>query len=267
MSLAHMWPRGADVLAASSFEWTFYWRRRHLRAATVLSALPVVLAILVAMAKIANLDAFHSLMRGVDILPYLFAIFYLRVLVIALPFLSSTTLVSREVEGGTLPFLLVRPLSRTSLLLGKFLGSWWTLCALSCGSYLVVTVILLLADGFADSGELLLATPRYLITLCAGTFAYGAFFTLVGLVARRPALVGLFVAVLWENLIPYLPGLLRNFTVRFHLSAMIPDLGLPSEWLGTSEIPSLPHAVVWVVAGASVSLLIAEIVFSRRDFT
>jgi ABC-2 type transport system permease protein len=267
MSVSGMWLRSGDVLAASAFEWTFYWRRRRLRAATVLAALPVLLALLVAVVKIANLDTINILARGVDILPYIFATFYLRVLVVALPLLSSTILVSREVEGGTLPFLLVRPLSRSSLLIGKFLGSWWTLCALACGSYFAVTMILLVADGFADSAELLLATPAYLVTLCAGTLAYGAFFTLIGLVTRRPALVGLFVAILWENLIPYLPGLIRNFTVRYHLSAMIPDLGLPSEWLGTTDIPPLLGALAWLLVGVSVSLTSAAAVFSRRDFT
>ena len=267
MSVSKVWPRSPDILAAGVFEWTSYWRRRRLRLASALSALPVLLAVLVALLKIADLDTINVLPRGVDILPYLFTTFYLRLLMVVLPLLSSTILVSREVEGGTLPFLLVRPLSRSSLLLGKFLGSWWTLCTLSCGSYLLVTLILLTADGFAESAEILRATPAYLLALCVAILAYGAFFTLVGLVTSRPALVGLFVAILWENLIPFLPGLIRNFTVRHHLSALIPDLGLPSMWLGTTEIPPLFDALAWLVVGVTISLSIAAVVFSRRDFT
>lgn len=267
MSASRQEVRGSDVLAAALFEWSFYWRRRRLRVGTVLAALPVLLALLMALIKVANLDALNILARGVDILPYVFATFYLRVLVVALPLLASTILISREVEGGTLPFLLVRPVSRTSLLLGKFLGSWWTLCTLACASYLAVTLILVAADGFADSAEILVATPAYLVTLCVGSLAYGAFFTFVGLASGRPALVGLLVGILWENLIPYLPGLIRNFTVRFHLSALIPDLGVPSEWLGTTEIPALAAALVWLALGVTLSLLAAAFVFRRRDYT
>ena len=262
-----LWPlHDKTILDASTFEWTYYWRRRSLRAATVLAALPVLLTLVVAGVKMLDSEWIHIDRRGVDILPWLFAIFYLRLLMFVLPFISSTTLISREAESGALPFLLVRPLSRHALLLGKFVGSWWTLCALCCGSYLVTTIVLVAADGFADSREILLATPAYLITLCVGTLAHAAFFTLVGLVARRPAFVGL-VAILWENLIGYLPGLIRNFTIRFHLTAFIPDLGVPSAWLGTTERAPLLDALGWLILGTAGALAISAFVFGRRDYT
>ncbi len=260
--------RGADMLAMSILEWTFYWRRRRLRGATVLAALPVVLAAIVGLLKIADFDWLDPVQtRSVDILPWFFVLWYLRALLVVIPLLFGTSLISKEVEGETLAFLFVRPISRASILTGKFLGAWWSASALLCGSFLVSALILLVADGFADAGEALVALPGYLFTLAIGALAYTALFVIVGLVSRRPALVGLFLAFGWESAIPYLPGLIRNFTVRFHLTALMPDTGLPTAVLGTLTIPPAASALVWLVLGSAVWVLASIVVFSRRDFT
>src|SRR5262245_2691083 len=193
--LAGARPRARDVAAAGAFEWSFYWHRRRLRAATGLGALPVVLALLVALLKVADFPWLKPVLtRSTDIVPWFFVLWYLRALVMVVPLLLGTGLVSREVEAHTLSYLLVRPLSRGSLLLGKFAGSLRIMCTLLCGSFVLCTLVLLGADRFADAGEPLSKLPAYLLALCVGSLAYGALFTFVGLVSPRPALVGLFLA-------------------------------------------------------------------------
>jgi len=268
VSFAGTRPRGVDVVAMSVLEWVFYWRRRRLRGATVLAALPVVLAMIVGLLKIADFEWLDPVQtRSVDILPWFFVLWYLRALVVVIPLLFGTSLISKEVEGNTLAFLLVRPLSRGSLLVGKFLGAWLSASALLCGSFLLSAVILLVADGFADAPQALAALPAYLVALAIGAFAYTALFTLIGLVSRRPALVGLFLAFGWESAIPYLPGLIRNFTVRYHMTALLPDTGLPTAVLGTLTIPPLGAALAWLVLGALSWVVLSVMVFSHRDFT
>ena len=259
--------RARDIVAAGSLEWSFYWHRRRLRGASVLGALPVLLALLVALLKVADFAWLAPVQaRGADIVPWFFVFCYLRALLVVLPLLLGTSLISRELEARTLPYLLVRPLSRASLLLGKFLGSVLVASALLCGSFVLVTFILLGADAFADAAGPLRGLPAYLLTLCAGAVAYGALFTLVGLVSPRPALLGLFLAFGWETAIPYLPGLIRKLTVRYHLVALMPDTGLPQPMLGTLTVPGVGESLLWLGWGSLLALAVSIAVFTRRDF-
>ena len=258
--------RRHDVAAAMMLEWRLFWRRRRLRAPVVLAALPVLLAVLVAILKTVDFGWLDPVLpRGVDIVP-LFFIGFVRVLLVVLPLLLGAGLVAREVETGTLSYLLVRPLSRGSLLLGKALGAWLICSILLGASWMGAALLLLAADGFDSAGSTLLQIPSYLLTLVVGAFAYGALFTLVGLISRRPGLIGIFLAFGWESAIPFLPGLIRNFTVRFHLAALAPDTGLPLVALGTLAVPSIPTALLWLSGGSCLALAASILVFAHRDY-
>ena len=134
------------------------------------------------------------------------------------------------------------------------------------GSLLACNLLLLGADGFAETGRALKVIPGNLFAMCVGAFAYMAFFTLVGLVASRPALVGLFMAFVWENAIPWLPGTIQNFTVRYHLVALLPEDSIPVYVRLSRGEPNPFMALVWLLGGAAVTMALAIWVFRRRDY-
>jgi ABC-type transport system involved in multi-copper enzyme maturation permease subunit len=152
------------------------------------------------------------------------------------------------------------------LLLGKFLGAWMVACVLLGVSWLLCTLLLLLADGFLDAGFVLKDLPANLFAIAVGTFSYMALFTLVGLIASRPAMVGLFVAFVWENAIPWLPGMIQNFTVRYHLMALLPDDSTPVFVHLSRNEPNLIVALLWLFVGAAAMLLASVWIFRRRDY-
>ena len=255
-------PRAAAVGAAAVFQWRLQWRRRKLRGTLLLGLLPVAFAAFLAVLKLQG--SVQTL--GTDALSRLLATLYMQILLVVVPLIYGTALVAQEAEARTLPFLLVRPLSRASLLLGKFLGSWAVACMLLCGSFLVAIPLLLGADRFAGAGAWLAHLPRYLFLLCLGALSYGTLFTLVGLLFRRPALVGLFLAFGWEAAIPYLPGWIKNLTVRHHLSALLPPDCLPASLLAAMAPPSVASGVLWLGLGSLVALVAAVHLFARRDY-
>jgi ABC-2 type transport system permease protein len=251
-----------DVRAAMAFEWMLAWRRRRQRGTILVGLLPILFASIVVLLKSLGIIPVLS----VDILPGVMALGYLPVFLVVVPLLLGTSLVGREAEAGTLTFLLVRPISRASLLLGKFVGAWAVACVLLCGSLLVVNVILLGADGFRDAGLALRVIPGNLGVLCLGALAYAALFTLVGLVSSRPALVGLFVAFVWEVGIPVLPGTIRNFTIRHHLVGLLPGDSIPAYARLTLQPPDAPIALLWLLGGSAMMLLLSIAIFTRRDY-
>ena len=252
----------ADVLRAAAFEWRLTWSRSRRRLALLLHALPVVLSVLIAALHAGGLVT----ALGSDALTGLVATVYVSILIVVVPLVFGTSLVASEAEAHTLVYLLVRPLSRGSLLLGKFGGAWLASTLMSCVSVALSAAILLGIDGFADAGTWIGRLPRVWAVMALGGLAYGALFTLVGLVFSRPALVGLALAFGWETAIPFLPGSLRLFTVRHHLSAFLPPELLPAT-LRAALGPSSPAvALLWLLGGAAASLTIAIAVFARRDY-
>ena len=136
-------------------------------------------------------------------------------------------LVADDREGGTLPYLLGRPVSRARLLLTRFAATaalLWILNGLSAAGVFLIGV----SEG--GGGALLREFPVFLEdlgVLALGTLAYGALFTLLGLLLKRPLFAGLLIGFGWENLVAYIPGFLKRLTLLFHLHTLLPHGGGP----------------------------------------
>ena len=250
------------VVRAARFEWQLAWSRSRRRLAFLLYALPVCLAI--------GVVALHATgivtTLGSDALTGLVGAVYLQILLVIVPLVFGTGLVAQEAEARTLVYLLVRPLSRGSLLVGKFLGAWIAATLMLCASVLCAAVLLLAIDGFADAGPWVERLVRVFGVVALGTLAYGALFTFVGLVFARPALVGLAVAFGWETAIPFLPGSLRLLTVRHHLVAFLPTDLLPAALRVALAPPTPLMALTWLVVSSALLMAAAVVAFSKRDF-
>lgn len=255
-------PALVDIRRAARFEWALAWQARRRRLPVLVALLPVLLSLLAVGLKVAGI----VVMRGSDALVIVASSLYLLLLVVILPLLYGTQLVAQEAEARTLVYLLVRPLSRGSLLLGKFCGAWAACTALLVGSLLVTELLWLGSDRFQDASPALAHLPRMALTLALGALAYGAIFTLVGLVFARPALVGLALALGWENAIPFLPGWIKTLTVRHHLAAMLPASALPPGVHSALAPPVWGLALSWLLGGAVVALAVSMWLFARRDY-
>jgi ABC-2 type transport system permease protein len=118
--------------------------------------------------------------------------------------LPATAAFGNELEDGTLPYLLMKPVSRMRLVLGKYAAVLLvTVPALLAG----VVVTTLVASRGPEPGDL----GRILVGVVAATAAasalLGAVFVLVSLVVPRSLLAGMIYIFAWESLLGrFLPG-------------------------------------------------------------
>ena len=201
------------------------WSRRTIFLALVVGA-PVVLGIVIRVLSTMGLHG-NVRMGGAAIVagPSIFGLFiwilYLRFIIPVLGVFYGTGLIADEVEDRTITYLFTRPISRASILVGKYLA------------YLVATVLVVLPSVMllyflvvpVGGGQLAATFPALLLDLGLlglGLAAYGALFAWVGAQFKHPLVTGLVFAFGWEQGIMIVPGYLKRFTIAYYLQGLVP---------------------------------------------
>ena len=212
---------------------------RTARLALVLSLIPALFAAI-------------YVARPWDVTPDEFAIDLFRELIVPtlLPIvvlLPATAAFGNELEDGTLPYLLMKPVSRLRLVLGKYAAVLVvTVPALLAG----MAVTTLVASRGPDAGDL----GRILVAMAGSSVAaaalLGAIFLMVSLVIPRALLAGMIYVFAWESLLGrFLPGVRAISSREYALRVFdgILDNDVPTAW----------NAALTMLVVAAVFLLLA----------
>jgi ABC-2 type transport system permease protein len=212
---------------------------RTARLALVLSLIPALFAAI-------------YVARPWDVTPDEFAIDLFRELIVPtlLPIvvlLPATAAFGNELEDGTLPYLLMKPVSRLRLVLGKYAAVLVvTVPALLAG----MAVTTLVASRGPDAGDL----GRILVAMAGSSVAaaalLGAIFLMVSLVIPRALLAGMIYVFAWESLLGrFLPGVQAISSREYALRVFdgILDNDYPTAW----------NAALTMLVVAAVFLLLA----------
>jgi len=238
------------------------WSRRSLLMAFLLG-LPVVLAALFRAVLVARIPPRLS---GFDLYGIVIAFYYVRNVLPLAALFYATALIADEVDGRTITYLLTRPIGRGSILAGKFAAYLATTVSLTLPAAVATFFLLATARGWAGIGGLVPDLFRDMAVLALTLLAYGAFFTLMGVLMRRPVIPGLLFLFVWE-LVANAPGYLPRLTITAYLRSLIhhrpPDEGL-AEIFGQV----LPAALCLEALGGMIVVFLAAAawIFSAREY-
>ena len=212
---------------------------RTARLALVLSLIPALFAAI-------------YVARPWEVTPTEFTIDLFRELVVPtlLPIvvlIPATAAFGNELEDGTLSYLLMKPVSRLRLVLGKYAAMLLvTIPALLIG----LAITTLIASRGPDAGDL----GRVLVAM-AGASAVavallGAVFLLVSLLIPRALLAGMIYIFAWESLLGrFLPGV-RAISSREHALRVF-------DGILNDDFPTASNAALTMLVVAVVCLLLA----------
>ena len=276
--------RGLGPLSASMrvFALTFgqlLWSRRTVFMA-LMAAAPVAIALV--LMSVSTSDALNIsgsvngrriALSGPDLFGLIVWGLYLHFMVPILGAFHGTALIADEVEDKTLTYLFTRPVSRGTVLVGKYLGY------LACASLIVLSSVMLAhlivapLWGGSISGSLpTLAVDVGLLAL--GLAVYGALFALAGAWLKRPLLIGLVFVFGWEPVAIILPGYLKNLTVAYYLQGLVPHAVPQDESISLlrmalqvfqTPLPAWANLVTLVAIWAA-ALLAAVWVVEHREY-
>ena len=208
--------------------------RRRLALVLALAALPVGLAVLI--------DAFapggaESNREFIEIIvDALIVAAILPLVVMAL----ATAAFGNEVEDGTLNVLVLKPLSRQSIVLPKLIGS-----VLVAGPLVVASGTAVAAIAVGGGGQAVAATAG---GLAVGVVTYAAVFTWAGLVSSRALAFGLVYVFLWEGLVTSFLSGVRYLSVRGYTLGILHGLDPDTFAVLDDRVIEFPAAVAGAAA-------------------
>lgn len=247
--------------ARASFELALegmLWSRRSLMSGLLL-ALPVAFGLL--------FRTRSGPVSGLEMYGLVVVFYYIGNCLPLVALLYASSLVAEEVEGRTITYLLSRPVTRAALLAGKFAAYLVATLTLSLPP-LVVSYFLFLTVGGTASVRATLPDLLVDVAVCAlALLSYGALFTLLGVVLKRPALPGLLFVYVWE-FVYRLPGDVPRATLTAYLRSLVRHRPAEEDTLGFLFTQVQP---VWLSLTATLgaTLLLgaaAALVFSKREY-
>jgi ABC-2 type transport system permease protein len=238
------------------------WSRRSV-AVLVLLALPVLFGVLYRVLLVARLPA---RITAADLYGVVVAFFYLRNALPLVALFYASSLIADEVEAKTITYLLTRPIQRSAILCGKFAAYCATTLALALPALVVTFFLLMTQRGRQGVSAGAADLVRDLGVLALALLAYGALFTLMGVLLKRPLLPGLLFLYGWEML-ANLPGWAPRFTLTAWLRSLLRHRPA-GEGIGEAFAQVLPAALALVVLSAIivVCLALAAWIFTRRQY-
>jgi ABC-type transport system involved in multi-copper enzyme maturation permease subunit len=247
------------VIFSLSFKQLFWSKKSILMF--FIAAFPPALAVITIMIKKLGLGSVGLTNLGLFSVMMFFV--FLQFLVLIVPLFYGTSLISDEIEQKTLTYLFTSPISKSIIILGKFLALIGISTLIIVISALITYFILIGQMGayrlvehlptlFKDTGVLLL-----------GIFCYGAFFSFLGARTKHPIIIGLLFSFGWESIISYIPGQVKRLTIMHYLQSIFPHQMWPSDVRGllaifhkaTPFLPSLLTLIGICVGFVMLSLL------------
>jgi len=250
------------------------WSRRTIFLALVVGA-PVVLAIVIRLLSSYGWQG-GVRMGGAPVVsgPSIFGLFiwllYLRFIVPVLGVFYGTSLIADEVEDKTVTYLFTRPISRASIVFGKYLAYLVATVLVVLPSVMVLYFLVVPTGGGSLAGSFV-ALLKDLAIIGVGLAAYGALFAWVGAQFKHPLVTGLVFAFGWEQGIMIIPGYFKRFTIAYYLQGLVPhampqDSALSFLQAVVRTSLSAPWSLFWLVVIWAGFLFLAARTVARREY-
>jgi ABC-type transport system involved in multi-copper enzyme maturation permease subunit len=156
-----------------------------------------------------------------------FQFFYLRLAIFFGCLGIFMNLFRGEILDKSLHFYFLAPIRRDVLMVGKFLAGLLATCTIFVTSELLQLVVFnwhlspAARELYLYHNHGLAQAAAYLGVTALACLGYGAFFLAAGMLFRNPILPAAVILV-WEAANPFLPALLKKFSVIFYLKSLCP---------------------------------------------
>ena len=207
-----------------------------------------------------------------------FQFFYLRLAIFFGCLGIFMNLFRGEILDKSLHFYFLAPIRREVLMVGKFLAGLLATCVIFVTSELLQIIAFTwnfspnVRDLYLSQNHGLANAAAYLGVTALACLGYGAFFLAAGMLFRNPILPAAAILV-WEAVNPFLPALLKKFSVIYYLKSLCPvDIPSPPDvppilslLVSNPDPVSTPVAIFGIVTVALLVLYVSSFQARRME--
>lgn len=183
-----------------------------------------------------------------------------------------------EVLDKSLHFYFLAPIRREVLMAGKFLAGLLATCTIFVTSEVLQTLAFLwhfnphMRDVYLYHNHGLEHAAVYVGVTVLACIGYGAFFLVAGILFKNPIIPTAAILV-WEGINPFLPALLKQFSVIYYLKSLCPveipvspgTPGLFALLISNADPISPPLAIVGILVVSLLALFASSIQVRRME--
>lgn len=183
-----------------------------------------------------------------------------------------------EVLDRSLHFYFLSPARREVLMAGKFLAGFLATCTIFVTSEILQTLAFLwhfnphTRDLYLYHHHGLEHAAIYVGVTVLACIGYGAFFLVAGMLFRNPIIPAAAILI-WEFINPFLPVLLKQFSVIYYLKALCPveipvppgTSGLFALFISNADPVSAPLAITGILVVACIALFVSSVQVKRME--
>jgi len=225
-----------------------------------------------------NIDNGNNLGQDSIMFAGVFQFFFLRLAIFFGCLGIFMNLFRGEILDRSLHFYFLAPVRREVLMVGKFLAGLLATCTIFVVSELLQTAAFLwhfspsAREVYLYHNHGLEHAAVYVGVTILACVGYGAFFLVAGMLFRNPILPAAAILI-WEAINPFLPGILKQFSVIYYLKSLCP-VEIPSPpgtpplfalLISNTDPVSAPVAVVGIVMVALIALYASSVQVRRME--
>src|SRR5437879_1518525 len=183
-----------------------------------------------------------------------------------------------EVLDRSLHYYFLAPIRREVLMAGKFLAGLLATCTIFITSELLQTVAFLwhfnpqTRDLYLYHNHGLEHAALYVGVTFLACVGYGAFFLVAGMLFRNP-LIPAAAGLIWELINPFVPALLKQFSIIYYLKSLCPveipvspgTPGLLALLISNADPVSPPLAILGILVVALLALFVSSVQVRRME--
>jgi ABC-type transport system involved in multi-copper enzyme maturation permease subunit len=220
----------------------------------------------------------YNLAQESTVFAGVFQFFYLRLAIFFGCLGVFMNLFRGEILDKSLHFYFLAPVRREVLMVGKFLAGLLATCLIFVTSELLQIIAFTwsfspnIRDLYLYQNHGLAQSAAYLGVTALACLGYGTFFLAAGMLFRNPILPA--AAILgWEAINPFLPALLKKFSVIYYLKSLCPvDIPAPPGMpplmqllISNPDPVSTPVAILSIVLLAVLVLYVSSFQVRRME--
>jgi ABC-type transport system involved in multi-copper enzyme maturation permease subunit len=230
----------------------------------ILVAFPIIL--------IPSFIAFYTIVdppEGVKDWPEAFVTFAvfinMQILVLMFSLIYGTSIMNEEMESRTVTYLFLRGSKRFEVLLYKFAGVYISLSIMFTISTVLTYFIFSMHTSVEVLRDHIMVVTALLGAQYFGLFAYLSLFSLMGVVFKRPLVVGLIFSFFWEFFMVNIELNVAQVTIMYYIRSIFLGTEAVRQYTDFDDKASVAGSMIGLVFLGFSFLIVSGLALSRKD--